>query len=227
VSDATNAPERPKRPDPSPRWIAPFLWFDWSMAWLVYFCSKVSFFKVLEYLGKLSIVAAIFLYVKEAPERKQRALADAWLLMNSGNGGQGIAGRYQALQYLAHEGVPLEGVRIWIANASGIDLHTANLQRAYIVSSVFNNSNLSSADLTEADLQNTLFAGANFSHAIFSDANLLCSDFRGARGLTVEQIKKGKNWEAGIYDQKFRVSLGLTGEDPKPRVRGGYECSAP
>jgi hypothetical protein len=84
------------------------------MGWIVYWCSRISFFKVLEYVGKLSIVTGVIIYIYEAPERKQRTLSDAWLLINSGNSAQGLAGRYHALQYLAQQGVPLEGVRILI-----------------------------------------------------------------------------------------------------------------
>jgi Pentapeptide repeats (9 copies) len=184
--------KRPKRPRASSRWVAPFLWFEWSMEWVVYWCSRVSFFKVLEYLGKLSIVTGVILYIYEAPERKQRAMADAWLLVNSGNSGQGLAGRYYSLQYLAQQGAPLEGVRIWISDLSGVDFRKANLRRTYIVSSKLNNANLAGADLSDSDLQNTSFLGANLSGAMLTNANLLCTNFRDSVGLKAEQIKSAR-----------------------------------
>jgi hypothetical protein len=192
--------------------MGPFLWFDWSMAWIVYWCSKISFFRVLEYVGKLSIVTGVILYIYEAPERKQRTLSDAWLLINSANSAQGLAGRYHALQYLAQQGAPLEGVRIFMSDLSGIDFRNANLRGANISYSKLNKADLANADLSEANLQSTSFFGANLSGAKFLDADLLFANFQGSIGLKPDQIKKGINWQSAIYDEGLCKALGLTGD---------------
>jgi hypothetical protein len=36
-----------------------------------------------------------------------------------------------------------------------------------------------------------------------------CADFRGAKHLTVQQIKSAKDWEKADYDPEMRSQLGL------------------
>ena len=205
-------PGKPERPRVSSPWLAPFLWFEWSMGWIVYWCSRISFFRVLEYVGKLSIVTGVILYIYEAPDRKQRSLSDAWLLINFFSG-VGLAGRYHALQYLAQQGAPLEGVKLVNSDLSGIDFRKANLRRAQIFDSKLNNANLANADLTEAVLRGNSFLGANLSGAEFLDADVTCSNFRGSIGLKLDQIKKALTWQGAIYDKGLSQTLGLP-DDP-------------
>jgi uncharacterized protein YjbI with pentapeptide repeats len=179
------------------------------MEWLVYVFSGLAIFQVLEYLGKLSVLVGILLFIKEAPERRQAAIANAWLLVNSGNSGQGASGRYQALQYLAKQGLPLEGIRISSADLSGINFRGADLRSTFIVLSKLPNADLQGANLAESNLQNTIFAGANLAGANLTNADLAETDFRGARGISPEQVKKGRRWQEAHYDASLKQQLGL------------------
>lgn len=92
------------------------------------------------------------------------------------------------------------------------ELSGANLSRALLL-----NSNLSGAYLTQVD-----FRGANLSYAVLVEASLYQAnlqqtrligadlenaDFRGAIGLTVDQIKEARNWQSAEFDPEFQAQL--------------------
>jgi hypothetical protein len=203
-------PVAPIKPTPKTSWTAPFVWFEWAMEWTVYWFSGLAVFKVLEYVGKLSIVFGAIVYVAETPQRRDRAISDAWQIVNVASQSDGTAGRYEALQYLAKEGASLDGVRINRGELAGIKLKNATLRRAYLNRTNFSNANLAGVQFSDADLQNSVFTGANVTGANFNGAKLLCSDFRGAKGLEPAQVKQGEDWQIAVYDDGFRKKLGLT-----------------
>ena len=223
--------KEPVRPSPKSRWSAPFLWFEWTMEWTVYWFSGLAIFQVLEYIGKLSILFGVILYIAEAPARRERALADAWLFVNAANDSDGTAGRYRPLQYLARNGASLDRLRINAADLSGIDFRGASLRGTWLNRTILRGADLVNADFTDADLQNVVFAGADLNGAKLVGANLLCADFRGARNITADQIMRGGRWEVAVYDEKFRRKLGLRTrlEDmPQPGRPGEkYYCPFP
>lgn len=201
------------------------------MEWTVYCFSGLALFQVLEYLGKLSIVFGVILYIAEAPERREKALGDAWQFVNAANASDGTAGRYGSLQYLARNGASLNRLRINDADLSGIDFGGASLRGTYLNRTVLRGANLVRADLSDADLQNVVFAGANLKGAKLAGANLLCTDFRGAQNVTPAQVKAGERWEIAVYDEEFRRRLGLRTrleETPLPYQAGKtYYCPFP
>src|SRR4051794_28916557 len=79
-----------------PRWARPFVWAEWLMDWASYWMGELALFKVLEYLGKLSIIVAVIFYFLEAPTRRNQAQYDAWRVITSNEGKTGSGGRIQA-----------------------------------------------------------------------------------------------------------------------------------
>jgi uncharacterized protein YjbI with pentapeptide repeats len=60
------------------------------------------------------------------------------------------------------------------------------------------------ANLTEANLSNADLKGASLYKANISSTN-----FKGAKNLTIEQIKSATNWQSAKYDNDVRIRLGL------------------
>jgi uncharacterized protein YjbI with pentapeptide repeats len=83
----------------------------------------------------------------------------------------------------------------------------------------FSNANLSNANLRGADLRGAIFNNANLSGADLSEADFRDIEFtppdhfdpgkKKTIGLTLEQIRKAKNWNKALYDEDFRKQLGL------------------
>ncbi|MFG6102103.1 pentapeptide repeat-containing protein [Leptothoe sp. EHU-05/26/07-4] len=80
---------------------------------------------------------------------------------------------------------------------AGLDLGSFDFQR----------SNLKEINLSDANLARIDFSGADLTGANLDNADLLCTDFRGALGLTIEQVKTSKNKGFAIYDAEFRSRL--------------------
>jgi hypothetical protein len=106
------------------------------------------------------------------------------------------------------------------ANLNGADLNLANLSGADLSGADLNFANLNFANLGVADLSGANLNGANLNGANLNGANLRCvvividnerrcTDLRGAKNLTPEQIKSAKNWQQAQYDPDFRKKLGL------------------
>ncbi len=110
-----------------------------------------------------------------------------------------------------------------VANLRSADLRGADLRSANL------RANLRSADLRGADLRGAKLGCIKIYKSIectdFKDANLIgaklgcvrsfrekvvkCTDFTGAKNLTLEQVKKAKYWQLAIYDPEFRAKPGL------------------
>jgi uncharacterized protein YjbI with pentapeptide repeats len=67
---------------------------------------------------------------------------------------------------------------------------------------------LSDANFSDANLKDANLENANLS-CLESDGIRFCTNFRGAKNLTPEQVKSAENWEEAIYDEEFRKKLGL------------------
>ncbi|MBW4457342.1 MAG: pentapeptide repeat-containing protein [Nostoc indistinguendum CM1-VF10] len=81
-------------------------------------------------------------------------------------------------------GANLSGTRHIGANFSDADLSRANLTSA-VLSTNLRNANLSDANVSGADL----------SCYTVSTERLICTDLKGVKNLTSQQIKAAKNWE--------------------------------
>ncbi len=126
-------------------------------------------------------------------------------------------------------GAPMTPTNLEKANLRGANLEGANLDRANLKGAFLDKAfvkykpsdpgkledktqptNLKRANLINADLQDANLEGADLEGATFDrGTNLQGADFRGAKNLTVEQVKVAKNWGKADYDPDFRKQLGL------------------
>jgi uncharacterized protein YjbI with pentapeptide repeats len=112
------------------------------------------------------------------------------------------------------EGAMLENASLWTANLEKANLQGANLKYA-VIGGNWRYVNLHDADLKEIknadlDLRWANLQGANLDGARMKNVDILGTDLRGARNITVEQIKEAKNWEQAIYDNGFCQELSLS-----------------
>ena len=94
----------------------------------------------------------------------------------------------------------------------------------YLATLLFGSCNLSGTYLETANLRGANLSGANLSAANFmcldyGVGNLRCTDFRGAKNLTPEQVKSAKNWQQATYDEDFRKKLGLEVKSQNSKVK--------
>ncbi|MEG4508528.1 pentapeptide repeat-containing protein [Microcoleus sp. F6_B4] len=177
-------------------------------AWLVAAVSAVLFViiyvnaeensllgKILDGADALSLVVALVLFIKEAPDRRKQFHYQAWSTIDAANGVKVSYARILALQDLNEDGVSLRGLDSTDAELIAINLSGANLSAANLTNTDLSNANLSHANLDNANLDNAKLAGANLSHAKLgfarlsqvnlsnanlSDANLICADLSNA-----------------------------------------------
>ncbi|MEG4500121.1 pentapeptide repeat-containing protein [Microcoleus sp. F10-C6] len=177
-------------------------------AWLVAAVSAVLFViiyvnaeensllaEILESADALSLVVALVLFIKEAPDRRKQFHYQAWSTIDAANGVKVSYARILALQDLNEDGVSLRGLDSTDAELIAINLSGANLSAANLTNTDLSNANLSHANLDNANLSQAKLAGANLSHAKLgfarlsqvnlsnanlSDANLICADLSNA-----------------------------------------------
>jgi uncharacterized protein YjbI with pentapeptide repeats len=194
------------RPDPwakfkeriRQRWLTPFFWLEWIWEWLAHVLSNWVFLEVLEYLGTFSILVAVIFYFADAPNRTRLKHYQAWQVINTAQGKGGSGGRIEALQELNRDRVSLVGVDAAGAFLMGVKLEKALLLRSNFEATDLRNCNLSQADLTysnlkdanlrdsdlrnvgleNADLEDADLEGANLSGARLAGANLTAADLR-------------------------------------------------
>src|SRR6185312_2127742 len=114
----------------TPRWAFPFSALEWIWDWLAFLLSRWTFVVVLEYLGSLSILVAVFFYFHDAGNRIKQRHYQAWQVINTAQGKGGSGGRIEALEELNRDGVSLIGVDVSNAFLQAIDLSTARLLRS-------------------------------------------------------------------------------------------------
>ncbi|MEH2216873.1 MAG: pentapeptide repeat-containing protein [Nostoc sp.] len=177
-------------------WIAP--------TWLVCIVSVVIFTvvvvivddnsalaKALGAADTISLVVALVLFIKEAPDRRKQFHYQAWSTIDAAHGVKVSYARILALQDLNKDGVSLRGLDAPGAELVDINLSYANLSKANLMESDFTNANLSYANLDNANLSQIKLSGANLSYAKLgfsqlnqanlssanlSSANLICAD---------------------------------------------------
>ena len=108
------------------------------------------------------------------------------------------------------------------------DLHNSSLSDTNLRYANFDNANLSNTNLNDANLKYAILRGANLKNAGLYDTSLIdadlacfdnyCTNFKGVKGLTPEQIKKASYWQSACYDPDFRIKLGLPPKNP-------YKCA--
>jgi uncharacterized protein YjbI with pentapeptide repeats len=176
----------------------------------------------LENIEGFSILAAASLYMLESGERKQKAIYEAWQVIDNlaePNVETSYA-RIQALEDLCKYDKLLTDLNLTRANLQGINLTKAKLMNTKFYCADLSDANLSGADLSGADLscpkscggnyRYTNLSGAELKDTIFKGADISGANFTGAKSLTPEQIKSANNWEKAIYDDVLSKQLGLT-----------------
>lgn len=151
--------------------------------------------KILGGADTISLVVALVLFIKEAPDRRKQFHYQAWSTVDAAHGLKVSYARILALQDLNADGVPLRGLdspgaELVKIDLSKVDLSEANLSEAdlsyaQLSYANLNNANLSGAKLIGANLQqaNLSFSRlnqVNFSSANLSEANLICADLSQA-----------------------------------------------
>ena len=177
-------------------------------AWLVASVSAVLFIiiyvnaednsllaEILEGADALSLVVALVLFIKEAPDRRKQFHYQAWSTVDAAHSVKVSYARILALQDLNSDGVSLRGLDSPDVELIAINLSGANLSAANLSKTDLSNANLSHANLDNANLSQAKLAGANLSHAKLgfaslsqvnlsnanlSDANLICADLSNA-----------------------------------------------
>ncbi|MBW4567958.1 MAG: pentapeptide repeat-containing protein [Tolypothrix carrinoi HA7290-LM1] len=181
-------------------WISP--------AWLVATVSAVIFTiffvsidensvlgKALGAADTISLVVALVLVIKEAPDRRKQFHYQAWGIIDAAHGVKVSYARILALQDLNEDNVSLRGLDAPGAELVDINLPKANLSAANLSESDLSNANLSNTNLDNANLSGAKLSGANLSHAKLSfahlnqanlssanlsSANLICADLSHA-----------------------------------------------
>src|SRR5437764_11370937 len=147
----------PERRQQIPSWSVPFFAIEWFWEWTAFLLSRWTFVVVLEYLGSLSILVAVFFYFHGSENRVKLRHYQAWQVINTAQGKGGSGGRIEALQELNEDRVPLVGVDVSGAFLQGLHLEKANLARANLSAADVRNAVLPSIDLSDANLGSANF----------------------------------------------------------------------
>jgi hypothetical protein len=161
-------------------WAVPLWKFEWYWEWIAYVLSNWSFLEVLEYLGSFSILIAVVFYFSESGDRLKQKHYQAWQVINTAQGKGGSGGRVEALQELNADRVPLVGVDVSGAFLQGIHLERARLLRSNFNASDLRDSDLAYADFSDADLRFANFRQSDLRNANFQRASLQDADLSGA-----------------------------------------------
>jgi hypothetical protein len=164
----------------------PFLWLNWAAEWVAFVLSKWSVLELAEYVGSISILFGVIFYFADAGNREKQKHYQAWQVINTAEGKGGNGGRFEALQDLSEDHVPLVGVdlsggaflekiRLEKTDMRRCDLRGADLKDSDLRGSDIEDSKLQDANLRNADLRNI-----NFSDSSLDDADLNGADLSGA-----------------------------------------------
>jgi uncharacterized protein YjbI with pentapeptide repeats len=100
------------------------------------------------------------------------------------------------------------------ADLTGARLVMADLRQARLEGAILARANLSSAVLSGATFRTANLTGCQVTKALLDSANLADADvsgadFRGTRGIMIEQVRAARNWQQAIYDGNLSGKLGL------------------
>ena len=163
-----------------PAWAVSFFAVEWVLEWLAYLLSRWHLVTVVDYLGTLSILAAVFFYFHDADNRVMQRHYQAWQVINTAQGKGGSGGRVEALQELNADGVALIGVDVSTAFLQGVHLRNARLVRSNFSAADVRNADFSDADLEDSDLHSANFRQSSFKKASLGGSRLDDADLEGA-----------------------------------------------
>lgn len=167
------------------------------------FLTWLSIGSFLEIIEGVSVLVAVFIYIKEAPERQKRSHYEAWKVIDAAHGRRNSYARIQALQDLNEDGISLRGLDIPRANLREINLRKANLLGANFHKADLLEANLYKADLRAANLQQSNLQRANLKKADLRATNLLEANLLGA-DLQEANLKAAELKDAKLRAVNFR-----------------------
>jgi hemoglobin-like flavoprotein/uncharacterized protein YjbI with pentapeptide repeats len=166
------------------------------MAVVFVFTDDNSLFaEIISGVDAISMVVALILFIKEAPDRRKQFHYQAWSIIDAAHGVKVSYARILALQDLNEDSISLRGLDVPGGEFIDINLPSCNLSAANLSGTDFSNANLSHANLDKANLSRAKLSGANLNHATLSftnmsygnlsnanlkGANLICSDLSHA-----------------------------------------------
>lgn len=188
--------------------------------------SEWDFFKILDYLAKLSSISLIFgtiAFILEIPERAEqrqveleqkdieniRNQYDAWQILTdpdlkdqASNGG-----RKQALENLNNQGIDLSGIIMNKVILNEVFLKNARLRQAEFNEAILGFANLEASVLFEAHLKSANLHSANLSFADIEQSDLESATLLYANLRNIEfdnvNLKKVKFDHANLRDSKW------------------------
>lgn len=139
---------------------------------------------VVIFANPLSLLLALFLYVRETPERKKQFHYHAWSTIDHAAHVKTSNARFLALEDLCADGVSLRGLTLEAVELKGIDLAEADLASASLSEcnlsgAMLDNADLNNTDLTKANLSGAQLHGANLGFARLNNANCSSADLSG------------------------------------------------
>lgn len=174
-------------------WKSPWLRLERGLERFNHILRGMDIFQILEYLGKLSIIVGVVVFLTEIPQRaeqkaieQKRSHYEAWQIINTNREQKSSGGRIDALRELNKDEISLAGLNAEDAILIGIDLKNANLIYANLSGTELGQANLSGANLSAAYLSGANLHGANLSGAdltntkLNGDANLTKANLHGA-----------------------------------------------
>lgn len=179
--------------------------------------------EILQSVDTLSLVVALMLFIKEAPDRRKQFHYQAWSTIDAAHHVKVSYARILALQDLNADAVSLRGLDAPSAELVDINLHRANLSAANLNKTDLSNANLSHANLDNAILSQAKLSGANLSYANLSfarlnkanissanlsSANLICADLSRANMSGVNL--KNANLSGANLDGTYLTGANLT-----------------
>ena len=177
-----------------------------------------KFFRVAELLAICATCFGVVSWMMEADNRRQERNARSWSIVTAQSSGN--SGKIEALENLAGQDIPLDGIDLSCKRMSGdwhdgektcerqtyledIDLMGASLDSVNLSGSYLVNANLSGTKLNYARLEGASLYGANFakaeiSAASFEGAFIAGADFTGAVGIADADFKDVWAFEAAL-----------------------------
>lgn len=191
------------------------------MTGVILIANEDSLFgKALDSADTISLIVALVLFIKEAPDRRKQFHYQAWSTVDAAHGVKVSYARFLALQDLNEDGVSLRGLDASSAELVEINLPKANLSQANLSQADLSNANLNYANFNNANLSQAKLSGANLSHANLSfaclskvnlsSANLICADLSDANmsGVNLSHASlSGANHLGGANLKNAKVSI--------------------
>ena len=192
------------------------------------------------FANPLSLLLALFLFIRETPERKKQFHYHAWSTIDRAAHVKTSNARFLALQDLCADGVSLRGLPLDGADLSGIelkgaDLSSAGLSECNLTAAILSGADLNNVDLREATLSGAQLSGANLGFADMTDSNCSSADMSHANLLFADLSNanlsgvnlKGAKLSGAKFEGTYLSGANLSGTDLRLEdLEGAYKVGA-